>query len=83
MGMKTFEMMEEAKVTGKTYVAKDMRYSKVKGFHHSNGSKWEANAFTFLNDLFSVDWWEELKPTKMTLKEIETKLGYPIEIVNE
>lgn len=81
--MKTFEMMKEAEVTGKTYIAKDMRYSKEKGFRDSSGFKWNGNTFTYLNDLLNVDYWKELEPKKMTLKEIESKFGYPIEIVSE
>lgn len=81
--MKTLEMMKEAEVTGKTYITKDMRYSKEKGFYDSEGYSWEGEAFKYLNDLFNVDDWKELAPKKMTLKEIETKLGYSIEIVSE
>lgn len=83
MRMKTLEMMKEAEITGKTYVSKDMRYSKAKCFHDSEGCGWEGYSFNFLNDVLDIDNWEELEPKKMTLKEIETKLGYPIEIVSE
>lgn len=81
--MKTLEMIKKAEITGKTYVSEDMRYSKAKGFHDSEGFGWGGYSFEYLNDVLDIDNWEELEPKKMTLKEIETKLGYPIEIVSE
>lgn len=87
--MYTFEMMRRAEVTGKTYVVNDLRYSRDKGFHSKSDDKWEARAFRYLNDLFDIEGWKELEPQKitlpkkMTLKEVEEKLGYPIEIISE
>lgn len=81
--MYTFEMMKKAEVTGKTYVVNDLRYSRDKGFHSKSGDKWEARAFRYLNDLLDLKDWKELEPQKMTLKETEAKLGYPIEIISE
>lgn len=81
--MYTFEMMKKAEVTGKTYVVNDLRYSKDEGFHDKIGNKWKGGAFPYLNDLLDIKDWEELEPKKMTLKEVEAKLGYPIEIISE
>ena len=87
--MYTFEMMKKAEVTGKTYVVNDLRYSKDKGFHNKNDDKWNGGAFRYLNDLFDIKDWKELEPKKitlpkkMTLKEVEAKLGYLIEIISE
>lgn len=87
--MYTFEMMRRAEVTGKTYIVNDLRYSRDKGFHNKIGDEWEGGAFRYLNDLFAIKDWKELEPKKitpkkkMTLKEVEAKLGYPIEIISE
>lgn len=75
-------MMKEAEVTGKTYVVDDLRYSNSRGFHDKEGNKW-TDSFRYLNDLLNVDRWEELRSKKMTLREVELELGYPIEIVSE
>ena len=82
--MKTLSMMNEAERTGKTYIAGDMRYSAEKGFFDSNGKPWAATAFTNVNDIMNVDGWKLLETNikKMTLKEIEDKLGYKIELVS-
>ena len=87
--MDTFGMMKKAEVTGKTYITNDLRYSKDKGFHDKSGDKWPAVAFHYLDDLFNLEDWKELEPKKITLpkkmalKEVEAKLGYPIEIISE
>lgn len=87
--MYTFEMMKKAEVTGKIYVVNDLRYSRDEGFHNKIGDKWKGGAFCYLNDLLDLEGWKELEPKKiilpkkMTLKEVEAKLGYPIEIINE
>ncbi len=82
--MKTLNMMNEAEKTGKTYIAKDMRYSVEKGFFDSNGKPWAANAFKDINDIMNVSGWKLLGTDikKMTLKEIEDKLGYRVELVS-
>lgn len=80
--MKTLEMMNKAKENGKTYITEDMRFSTKKGFHEDNGSPWNANAFRTLNQVIEIDDWKLLEPKKMTLKEIEEKLGYEIELVS-
>ena len=82
--MKTFEMMKEAEKTGQTYVTEDLRFSIKNGFHNNYGRPWSANAFSELNDVLKLDDWELLDEVKrMTLKEIERKLGYKIELVSE
>lgn len=80
--MKTLEMMNKAKENGKTYITEDMRFSIEKGFHEYNGRPWDANAFLTLNQVIEIDDWELLEPKKMTLKEIEEKFGYEIELVS-
>lgn len=82
MLMTTLEMLNEAKKTGKTYIVDSMRYSVNKGFHDSYGRPWDASAFKYLNEVIHLDGWKLLEPKKMTLKEIEEKLGYEIEIVS-
>ena len=82
--MTTFEMMKEAEKTGQTYVTEDLRFSMKNGFHDNCGKPWNANAFSELNDVLKLDDWELLDEVKrMTLKEIEKKLGYKIELVSE
>lgn len=41
-----------------------------------------SNSFKYINDIMNLSW-EIIEPKKMTLKEIEEKLGYKIEIVSE
>lgn len=80
--MTTLEMMNKAKENGKTYITEDMRFSIEKGFHEDSGSPWSAGAFRTLNQVIEIDDWKLLEPKKMTLKEIEEKLGYEIELVS-
>lgn len=82
--MTTFEMMKEAEKTGRTYVIEDLRFSMKNGFHDNCGKPWNANAFSELNDVLKFNDWKLLNEVKrMTLKEIEKKLGYKIELVSE
>lgn len=83
--MKTLSMMNEAEKTGKTYITKDMRYSVEKGFFDSYDKPWAASAFKDINDIMNLDGWKllETKIKKMTLKEIEKKLGHKIELISE
>lgn len=82
--MTTFEMMKEAEKTGQTYVTEDLRFSIQNGFHNSNGKPWSANAFSTLNQVLKFDDWKLLDEVKrMTLKEIEKKLGCKVELVSE
>ena len=82
--MRTLNMMNEAERTGKTYIAKDMRYSVEKGFFDSNGKPWAASAFKDINDIMNVGGWKLLETDikKMTLKEVEDKLGHRVELVS-
>ena len=84
--MKTLEMMNEAEKTEKTYITGNMRYSVENGFHDSTGKPWEADAFTYVNEIMSLDKWKLLEveqtPKKMTLKQIEEKLGHRIELIS-
>lgn len=80
--MTTLEMLNESKKTGRTYIIHSMRYSANKGFHDSCGKPWNASAFDYINEIMSLDEWKLLEPKKMTLKEIEEKLGYEIELVS-
>lgn len=82
--MTTFEMMKEAEKTGRTYITGDLRFSTNNGFHDEDGTPWRANVFSTLNQILGYDDWELLDEVKrMTLKEIEKKLGYKIELVSE
>lgn len=80
--MTTLEMMNKAKENGKTYIVDSIRYSVNKGFHDCCGIPWDADAFRTLNQVIEIDDWKLLEPKKMTLKEIEEKLGYEIELVS-
>lgn len=82
--MKTLSMMNEAGRTGKTYITGSMRYSVENGFHEDNGKPWAANAFENINQIMALDKWKVLENVtkKMTLKEIEDKLGHKIELVS-
>lgn len=79
--MTTLEMLNAAKETNNIYVAGDMRYSKEKGFQDRDGRKWQAKSFDTVDEIFQVNNWH-LVP-KMTMKEIEKKLGYEFELTSE
>lgn len=83
--MTTLEMLNEAEKTNKTYICGNamtsMRYSTSMGFHDEGGEKWNGSAFYYINDIFDINTWRLLEPKKMTLEEIENKLGYEIELV--
>ncbi len=85
--MTTLEMMNEAAKTDKAYTSGEdltsMRYSPEKGFHDQHGNEWEGYGFEFVNNIFSLDNWKELKPIKMTRKQIVEVLGYEIELAYE
>lgn len=85
--MKTLEMMNEAEKTGKTYITGNMRYSVENGFHDSSGEPWEADAFNYINEIMALDKWRlleisEMTAKKMTLKDIEERLGCRVELVS-
>jgi hypothetical protein len=81
--MTTLEMMNEAAKTGKTYIASDMRYSVKFGFHEEDKQLWDADAFTYVNDIFAIDYWKALSPVKMTHTQVEEELGYEFELVEK
>lgn len=76
--MTTFEMMIEAKDSGKTYRADDMLYNAKFGFHDKYGNKWDVNSFDYLNDLFELNNWQEDDTIYMTKSEAEKKYGIKI-----
>ena len=83
--MNTFEMMTEAMQTGMTYIKDDMRYSDEKGFYNNNGDPWPAGRFSSINEIMSLNNWRPLqfsKTKRMTLKEIEEKLGHGVELIS-
>lgn len=73
----------------KAYVADDMYYQRDRGFHEDNGVIWGADSFQDyqkddkygLNAFVHINNWEQVKERKMTIEEIEEKLGYEVEIV--
>jgi hypothetical protein len=82
--MNTLEMLKEAEKTGKTYIVNDMRYSNERGFHDKDNKSWPAECFHSINDIIYLKGWKLLDVTKkMTLKEIEDKLGHRIELISE
>ena len=76
--MNTLEMLNVAQKTGKTYKAKDMLYNTTLGFHDSGKHPWPADAFYDLNDLFSINNWQEDNTIYMTKSEAEKKYGIKI-----
>ena len=88
--MNTCEMVLLADKNGKAYMADEMYYHKDKGFHDDNGDEWDADSFQDyvedgkcgLNAFIHITNWEEVKKRKMTLEEIEDKLGYEVEIID-
>jgi hypothetical protein len=88
--MNTCEMVLLADKNGKTYKSDELYYHKNKGFHDSDGFEWDYDAFKNfqengrcgLNAFVHTADWEEIKKQRMTLKEIEDKLGYEVEIID-
>jgi len=72
-----------ADANGCTYASCGVRYSKEKGFHDSRGNEWPTKYFESLDFFVHLDGWEEIKLKKLTKSQIEKKLGYEIEIVDE
>jgi hypothetical protein len=59
--MKTLEMMNKAELDGRTYVYRNMYYSKEKGFTEYNGKEWDNdNAFSTPNNLLILDGWKKV-----------------------
>lgn len=81
--MTTLEMLMEAVETKGTYVSNNLRYAIEKGFHNEDNEAliWDENRFDTINDFFNLDDWKILSPNKMTLEEIEKKLGFQVEII--
>jgi hypothetical protein len=88
--MNTCEMVLLADTNGKTYKSDEMYYHKDKGFHDDHGETWDYDAFRDFheNGRYGLDAfvhtceWEEVKKRKMTIEDIEEKLGYEIEIID-
>lgn len=82
--MTTYEMVALADKNGKIYKNEDLRYSREKGFYNKNGKKalvmYEMETEQ-LNVFLHDSNWNEIKPRKITIEEIEMILGYPIEII--
>lgn len=76
--MTTLEMMNVAKVNGKTYYANDLLYNVKFGFYNRLGNKWQGSAFDYLNDLFDVDYWKMDDTIYITKSEVEEKYGIRI-----
>lgn len=74
--MYTADMWIAAQTDGKTYIAQDMRYSKEKGFHDRDGTKWDPSAFKTIEQIMQCEW-TVLKT--MTRAEAERKYGIIIE----
>lgn len=81
--MTTCEIVILADTDGKTYVSGGMRYNKVLGLHDNLGRKWPADAFGSCNELIHLKGWHRIHKKKITKEEIEKKLGFEIEIVEE
>lgn len=81
----TLDMMNEALKTGRTYISSSMRYSVEEGFHDDRNKAWSSKAFDTINEIMNL-YWKPLEVSadvkKMTLKQIEEKLGYRIELVS-
>lgn len=92
-GISTFEIAEDMSLTCVTHCSdyKDNKnYENNRSEHHDIVKLWRpnnCNTYVILTDFFlkrtapSKDPTWEVPPKKMTKKEIEKKLGYPIEIV--
>ena len=76
--MTTLDMMIKAKEDGKTYKSNNLFYNNKLGFVDSDGYKWDASAFEYLNDLLDIDTWEQDTRTYMTKSEAEQKYGIVI-----
>lgn len=79
--MTTLEMLNFTEGTNNVYVAGDMRYSKEKGFHDKDGRKWHAGTFDTIDEVFQINSWHLIP--KITMKEIEKRLGYEFELISK
>lgn len=76
VAMNTAEMWLKAQTDGETYIAQDMRYSKAKGFHDKDGSKWGPEAFKIIEQIMQCEW---AVCNTMTKADAERKYGIIIE----
>lgn len=76
--MTTIDMVIQATKDGKTYKADDMRYNSKLGFHDIKGRKWNGDAFTYVNEIFSIDKWQLKPDNEMTKSEAEAKFNIKI-----
>lgn len=76
--MNTLDMMIAARENGKSYKVGDMIYNRFNGFHYINGEPWDRYAFKTLNELFSIDGWQEDNAIRMTKSQAEEKYGIKI-----
>ena len=77
--MNTAEMWLKAQEDGKTYKRTNgqMRYNRHKGFHGPNYSRWEADVFSWVDEIFDIEWM--VAPDyEMTKEEAEKKFGIKI-----
>lgn len=59
--LKTLEMMNVAKETGKTYKSNDLCYNDKKGFTDREGKVWKVGGDISLNYFVELNDWEEVK----------------------
>lgn len=76
--MTTIDMVIQATKDGKTYKADDMRYNSKLGFHDIKGRKWNRDAFTYVNEIFSIDKWQLKPDNEMTKSEAEARFNIKI-----
>lgn len=81
--MHTYEMIGVADENGRTYVSDYGSYNKEKGFDLLKSCNLMSHE-NLLNILLHEDCWKlAIEPKKkMSIKEIEEKLGYEIEITD-
>lgn len=81
----TYEMVGVADQNDKTYVSKYGTYNKRIGFNFNNDVDINcANSRVLINKLFHENCWSlKVESKKMTKKQIEEKLGYKIDIIDE
>ena len=79
--MYTYQMIGIADENGRTYKSKFGSYNRDNGFQ-LNEFALNKNITDLLYELFHQDCWVLNKPKKMTKQEIETVLGYEIDIVD-
>jgi len=90
--MKTYEMVALAEKSGRTYKNCAMYYNKGVGFFDAETDReWDYNSFSSestgkpngLYRFIMCDGWEICEKRKMTKEQIEEKLGFKIEIIED